>query len=109
MSDFFNKCVEMQTLFTEIDKYKAYILRQTDETVSLTKKEIFSGDNVSLFGVEIFQFWLEAVKVKNEDKSVFLSFADSVGVPVRDRDRGEDGLSWLGRSIYDLWCEAVHS
>lgn len=112
MSDFPNfskNSSDMYRLFIEVDKYKSYVLSLTDPTASLTKDTMFNGEHLTLFAVEIFQFWLEAIKVKSDDKLVFLSFASRIGIPVRDHDLGEEGLSWFGQSVYAIWCEAVRS
>ena len=103
----FQHASKLVVLLQQVERYKAYIDKQTEDTNSLTSKDIIKDSTLSVFGAEIFQFWLAARRIRNTEKSAFLEYAASVGIPVRDRDRGPEGLSWFGRSLYDLWLEAV--
>lgn len=106
-SRFSNDSADLYKLLLEVEKYKAFIVKQDSVESNLKPTDIVSGNGLSMFGAEIFQFWLAALRAQNTDKAVFLEFAASVKIPVRNRDRGPDGLSWLGCGIYSVWCEAL--
>lgn len=93
-------------LLREVERYKKFINSQNKESC-LDKGSIIKDDSLTMFGCEIFQFWLESIKVQNTEKSVFITFAKSISIPVRNYDVEPDGLSWLGKDIYAVWCEAV--
>lgn len=93
-------------LLREVERYKKFISAQGEESC-LDKDSIIKDNSLTMFGCEIFQFWLESIKVQNTEKSVFIAFAKSVSIPVRNYDIEPDGLSWLGKDIYAVWCEAV--
>lgn len=103
----FQQASKLVVLLQQVERYKTYINNQTDATNSLAATDIIKDGTLSLFGAEIFQFWLASRRIRNTEKSAFLDYAASVGIPVRDRDRGPEGLSWFGRSVYELWLEAV--
>lgn len=103
----FQQASKLVVLLQQVERYKAYINKQTETTNSLGATDIIKDDVLTVFGAEIFQFWLASRRIRNTDKSAFLEYAASVSIPVRDRDRGPEGLSWFGRSVYDLWLEAV--
>jgi len=100
--------VDLYQLLQEVDKYKAYLSKQTDERVAFTSKDIIKDGSMTLFGAEIFQFWVAALRIRSTEKAVFIEFAKSIGIPVRDYDNEPDGLSYLGRNIYAVWCEAIN-
>lgn len=106
-STFSNKSADLCKLLIEVEKYKAYMAKQHSVEFALKYKDIVSGNSLSMFGSEIFQFWLAAIRVQSVEQASFLKFADDVGIPVRDRDLGPNALSWLGRGIYSVWCEAI--
>lgn len=106
-SKFSNDSADLYKLLLEVEKYKAFIVKQDSVESTLKTKDIISDDSLSMFGAEIFQFWLAALRAQSTDKAVFLEFAAAVSIPVRDRDLGPDGLSWLGQGIYSVWCEAL--
>jgi hypothetical protein len=105
--DFWKAGAVLHQLLIEVEKYKAYVATQTDEKVFFTSKDIISDNNMSMFGAEIFQFWMEARRVGSPDKSEFILFADKAHIPIRDRDLGPDELSWAGRAMYAVWCAAL--
>lgn len=99
--------VDLYQLLQEVDKYKAYISKQPDDPFNFTPSFIIKDGSMTLFGAEIFQFWLGALRNRSTEKSVFIEFAESIGLPVRDRDRGPEGLSCFGGNCYAVWCEAI--
>jgi hypothetical protein len=105
--DFWNAGADLYHLLNDVEKYKAYVATQTDTTVFFTANDIISGNGLSMFGAEIFQFWIEARRVGSPDKSEFILFADKAHIPIRDRDLGPDELSWAGRAMYAVWCAAL--
>lgn len=106
-SRFSNDSADLYKMLLEVEKYKAFIAKQDSVESNLTLADIVSGSSLSMFGAEIFQFWLAALRAQSTDKTVFLEFAASVKIPVRNRDLGPAGLSWLGQGIYSVWCEAL--
>jgi len=107
-SKFSSNSADLCKLLIEVEKYKTFIVKQDSVESNLKPTDIVSGNGLSMFGAEIFQFWLAALRAQNTDKAVFLEFAAAVKIPVRNRDLGPDGLSWLGRGIYSVWCEALN-
>lgn len=106
-SRFSNDSTDLYNVLLEVEKYKAFIAKQDSVESNLTLANIISGSSLSMFGVEIFQFWLAALRAQSTDKAVFLEFAAAVRIGVLNRDLGPDALSWLGRGIYSVWCEAL--
>ena len=106
-SKFSNESADLYKLLIEVEKYKAFIAKQHSVESNSKLSDIVSGNSLSMFGAEIFQFWLAALRAQSTDKALFIEFAAAVSVPVRDRDFGPDALSWFGRGIYAIWCEAL--
>ena len=99
--------VDLYQLLQEVDKYKAYISKKTYDQFGFQSEDIIKDGSMTLFGAEIFQYWLGALRSRSTEKSVFIEFSASIGLPVRDRDRGPEGLSCLGSDCYGVWCEAI--
>lgn len=106
-SKFSSNSADLCKLLNEVEKYKAFIVKQYSVESNLKPTDIMSGNGLSMFGAEIFQFWLASLRYQSTDKAIFLEFAAAVKIPVRNRDLGPDGLSWLGCGIYSVWCEAL--
>lgn len=106
-SRFSNDSANLYKVLLEVEKYKAFIAKQESVESNLKLADFISGNSLSMFGAEIFQFWLAALRAQSTDKAVFIKFAAAVSIPVLNRDLGPDGLSWFGRGIYSVWCEAL--
>lgn len=107
--NFSTASTDLYHLLIEVEKYKSFVKSQDNPESSLLSKDIIVGNSLNTFGAEIFQFWLAALKFKDVDKKDFLTFADSVRIPVRNRDLGVDELSWFGHAIFSVWKEAIIS
>lgn len=104
----FNKnSTDLLLLSNELKKYKKYIEENQKEVPALAFESLFDEGFLTLFGAEIFQFWQESLKQKDESKYAFVTYAASVGIPVRDYDLGGIDLSYFGTSLYAVWCQAI--
>jgi len=90
-------------ILLESEKFKTYILKFDNK--SLTINEIFKNNNFTLFGAEIFQFWLQAKKYDIIEKQAFVDYAKEISIPVINHDK--EDLSCFGEDLFSIWSESI--
>lgn len=110
---------ELKEETKEINRFKNFIIEneKIDDVYSFcnegknykfdffNSKSIIEEENLSFFGFEIFQFWSQSCKLKDDSIDSFLKFAKLSNIPVIDHDKNE--LSIFGASLFYIWLHAL--
>lgn len=111
--------LELKKEVSEIQRFKNFIIEneKIDEVYSFCNegknykfdffksKSIIEEENLSFFGFEIFQFWSQSCKLKDDSVETFLKFAKLSNIPVIDYDKND--LSSFGSSLFYIWIYAL--
>lgn len=111
--------LELKEEAKEINRFKNFIIEneKIDDVCSFfnegknykfdffKSKNIIEEENLSLFGFEIFQFWSQSCKLKDDSIESFLKFAKLSNIPVIDHDKND--LLSFGASLFYIWLHAL--
>lgn len=100
----FETVQNIKFVLTESSKFKTFI-SDNQEAVFKVDEIIEPNNDLTYFGVEIFYFWLEAIKTNNSDKLAFVECAKNSNIPVIDYDKND--LSNFGEKLFLIWSNAI--